>query len=85
MFLDLINSITREQVDSPEFLPVRCPNKEAASRMAEIIAGYRDKQDSIGGTLYVRLFLISHLAKPVIVGKLWCTIFKRTMLILQVA
>lgn len=33
VFLDLIKSITREQVDSPDFLPVRCPNKEAASRM----------------------------------------------------
>lgn len=51
VFLDLINSITREYVDSPDFLPVRCPNKEAASRMAKMIGEYRDRKDSIGGTV----------------------------------
>ncbi|SLM36696.1 chorismate synthase [Lasallia pustulata] len=49
IFLGLIGSLTRTQVD--EFLPVRCPNKEASERMAKTIAEYRDKQDSIGGTV----------------------------------
>jgi len=49
VFLDLIDTITRKQVDN--FLPVRCPNKEASDRMAERIAEYRDRKDSIGGTV----------------------------------
>ncbi len=49
VFLDLIDTITRKQVD--DFLPVRCPNKEASDRMAERIAEYRDRKDSIGGTV----------------------------------
>ncbi|MCJ1452358.1 bifunctional chorismate synthase/riboflavin reductase [NAD(P)H] aro2 [Mycoblastus sanguinarius] len=49
IFLDLIQSISRKEVDC--FLPVRCPNKEASERMAEKIAEYRDKKDSIGGTV----------------------------------
>ncbi|GIZ44438.1 hypothetical protein CKM354_000763600 [Cercospora kikuchii] len=48
-FLKLIEGVTREQVDS--FLPVRCPNGEAAKRMEELIGEYRDKHDSIGGTV----------------------------------
>ena len=48
-YLDLLNTITREEVDS--FLPVRSPNKEASERMANKIAKYRDKKDSIGGTV----------------------------------
>ena len=50
-FLKLLDTITREEVDHPDYLPVRCPNKEAASRMSEKIAEYRDKKDSIGGTV----------------------------------
>ncbi|KAL8733320.1 MAG: hypothetical protein Q9166_002144 [cf. Caloplaca sp. 2 TL-2023] len=49
VYLDMLNTITRQEVDT--FLPVRCPNKEAASRMAEKIAHYRDAKDSIGGTV----------------------------------
>ena len=49
VFLDLLRTITRTEVD--EFLPVRCPNKEASDRMAETIAGFRDRKDSIGGTI----------------------------------
>ncbi|KAL8684656.1 MAG: hypothetical protein Q9224_006208 [Gallowayella concinna] len=49
IYLDMLNTITRKQVDS--FLPVRCPNQEAADRMAEKIAHYRDAKDSIGGTV----------------------------------
>jgi len=48
-FLSLIDTITREQVDT--FNPVRCPNAEASKRMEKVIADYRDQQDSIGGTV----------------------------------
>ncbi|TEY78615.1 hypothetical protein BOTCAL_0047g00400 [Botryotinia calthae] len=48
-FLSLIQDVTRERVD--EFVPVRCPDAKASEKMAEIIAEYRDKQDSIGGTV----------------------------------
>lgn len=48
-FLSLIESIDRRTVD--DFLPVRCPDAEASKRMAEIIADYRDRKDSIGGTV----------------------------------
>ena len=49
VYLDLLSKITRKDVDS--FLPVRCPNKEASDRMAELIAYHRDRKDSIGGTV----------------------------------
>ncbi|MCJ1321967.1 bifunctional chorismate synthase/riboflavin reductase [NAD(P)H] aro2 [Xylographa vitiligo] len=49
VYLDLLSKITRADVDS--FLPVRCPNAEAAARMAELIAYHRDRKDSIGGTV----------------------------------
>ena len=48
-FLDLIDKVTRQEVDS--FLPVRCPNAESSKRMEDLIAYYRDKADSIGGTV----------------------------------
>ncbi|KAF1986639.1 chorismate synthase [Aulographum hederae CBS 113979] len=50
-FLNLINTITREHVDSPEFLPIRCPDKEAADRMKSLVEKFRDAHDSIGGTV----------------------------------
>ncbi|CAF9913204.1 MAG: bifunctional chorismate synthase/riboflavin reductase [NAD(P)H] aro2 [Alectoria fallacina] len=50
-FLKLLDTITREEVDHPDYLPVRCPSKEAANRMADKIAEFRDKKDSIGGTV----------------------------------
>ena len=46
-FNDLINTITREQVD--QFLPTRCPNQKAADRITEIVTQHRDQQDSVGG------------------------------------
>ncbi|KAL8811512.1 MAG: hypothetical protein Q9200_001735 [Gallowayella weberi] len=49
LYLYMLSIITRDQVDS--FLPVRCPNQEAADRMAKKIAHYRDAKDSIGGTI----------------------------------
>lgn len=48
-FLDLIGKITRNEVD--ENLPIRCPGKEAGKRMESVIEEYRDKHDSIGGTV----------------------------------
>jgi len=48
-FLKLIETIDRKTVDS--FVPVRCPNTEAAERMKKCIEDFRDRQDSIGGTV----------------------------------
>ncbi|KAG8527899.1 bifunctional chorismate synthase/riboflavin reductase [NAD(P)H] aro2 [Bacidia gigantensis] len=48
-YLKMLETITREEVD--RYVPVRCPNQEAADRMAKKIADFRDKQDSIGGTV----------------------------------
>lgn len=48
-FLSLLQTINRETVDA--FVPVRCPNKEVADKMAEYIAEFRDRKDSIGGTV----------------------------------
>jgi chorismate synthase len=48
-FLSMIDTITRDKVD--EFVPVRCPDQAAADRMAEEIAAFRDRSDSIGGTV----------------------------------
>ncbi|PBP17001.1 chorismate synthase [Diplocarpon rosae] len=48
-FLSLIDTITREQVD--EFVPVRCPDATASKIMADEIAEFRDREDSIGGTV----------------------------------
>jgi chorismate synthase len=48
-FLRLIETIDRPTVDA--FVPVRCPNAEVSAKMAECIAEYRDRQDSIGGTV----------------------------------
>lgn len=45
----MIDEITREKVD--EFLPVRCPDQEAGDRMADLIAKYKEKEDSIGGNV----------------------------------
>jgi chorismate synthase len=46
-FLSLIQTVTREKVD--EFVPVRCPDAISSEKMAEYIAGFRDRKDSIGG------------------------------------
>lgn len=48
-FLKLLETIDRETVDS--FVPVRCPNSEASKRMEDLVAEFRDRQDSIGGTV----------------------------------
>ncbi|KAL1584628.1 Chorismate synthase aro-2 [Cladosporium halotolerans] len=48
-FLDLIGKISRNEVDAN--LPIRCPDAEAGKRMASLIEEFRDKNDSIGGTV----------------------------------
>ena len=48
-YLSLLSTITRETVDS--FLPVRCPDAAAAEKMSTLIADFRDRKDSIGGTI----------------------------------
>jgi chorismate synthase len=47
-FLQLLQAVTRETVDKS---PVRCPDPEVAARMEHCIADFRDRQDSIGGTV----------------------------------
>ncbi|KAF2256701.1 chorismate synthase-like protein [Trematosphaeria pertusa] len=48
-YLKLIETIDRKTVDA--FLPARCPNDECSKRMVKLVADYRDRQDSIGGTV----------------------------------
>ncbi|KAI1780773.1 chorismate synthase [Hypoxylon cercidicola] len=48
-FMQLIQTIDRETVD--KFLPVRCPDEEASQKMAEHIAAFKERNDSIGGTV----------------------------------
>lgn len=48
-FVELLNTITREQVD--EAGPVRCPDPSVAQAMVEEIEKYRDAKDSIGGVV----------------------------------
>ncbi|TLS22575.1 uncharacterized protein PpBr36_06422 [Pyricularia pennisetigena] len=49
-FLSLLQTIDRKQVDS--HLPVRCPDAEASAKMRDYIAGFKDRNDSIGGTVH---------------------------------
>ncbi|KAE8147280.1 chorismate synthase [Aspergillus avenaceus] len=48
-YLALLESITREKVDS--FVPTRCPDESSAARMTKVIEQFRDNSDSIGGTV----------------------------------
>ena len=48
-FHDIIGSITRQQVD--EFLPTRCPDKDANARMTALIEQVRDAKDSVSGVV----------------------------------
>ncbi|KAH8677574.1 chorismate synthase [Xylariales sp. PMI_506] len=48
-FLRLIETIDRETVD--KFLPVRCPDEAASERMTESISEFKEREDSIGGTV----------------------------------
>ncbi|KAI2615102.1 chorismate synthase [Hypoxylon sp. NC1633] len=48
-FIELLQTIDRETVD--KFLPVRCPDEESSRKMAEYIAEFKERNDSIGGTV----------------------------------
>ncbi|KAF2742452.1 chorismate synthase [Sporormia fimetaria CBS 119925] len=48
-FLKLIDTIDRKTVDS--FLPVRTPNIEVSQRMEQLVREYKEREDSIGGTV----------------------------------
>lgn len=48
-FIQLINEITREKVDT--FIPTRCPHPDTSARMEALITKLRDANDSIGGTI----------------------------------
>jgi len=48
-YLKLVDSITREQVD--QFLPVRCPDDAVSKRMEKLVADFKEREDSIGGTV----------------------------------
>ncbi|KAK4111061.1 chorismate synthase [Canariomyces notabilis] len=48
-FLSLLQTISRKEVDS--FLPVRCPNEAMSKKMVDYISDFKDRNDSIGGTV----------------------------------
>ncbi|KAK9468196.1 chorismate synthase [Lipomyces arxii] len=48
-FQDLLNNITREQVD--DAVPVRCPVPDIAEKMVELVGKYKEANDSIGGVV----------------------------------
>ncbi|KAL1882354.1 hypothetical protein VTK73DRAFT_1913 [Phialemonium thermophilum] len=48
-FLSLLERIDRDTVD--RFLPVRCPDEKVSRQMEEYIAGFKEREDSIGGTV----------------------------------
>lgn len=48
-FMDLLQNISREQVD--ESGPIRCPIPDKAAEMTKIVETVRDQQDSIGGVV----------------------------------
>jgi chorismate synthase len=48
-YLKLIQTIDRKTVDS--FLPVRAPDGEVSRRMEKLVEQYKEREDSIGGTV----------------------------------
>ena len=48
-FQELLNTITREQVDGVG--PIRCPDANVREEMVKVIEKYRDAKDSIGGVV----------------------------------
>lgn len=46
-FINLLNTITREQVDAAA--PIRCPDPELSEKMTKIVEEHRDAKDSVGG------------------------------------
>jgi chorismate synthase len=62
-FLDLLNTVTRSQVDAH---PTRCPHAETAEKMTQRIIRAKSASDSIGGTVTcVIRGLPSGLGEPV--------------------
>jgi chorismate synthase len=48
-FLSLLNKIDRKTVDA--YLPVRCPDDAISKRMEQYISEFKERDDSIGGTV----------------------------------
>lgn len=48
-YLKLLQTIDRKTVD--KFLPVRCPDEAVSKKMEECIGGFKERDDSIGGTV----------------------------------
>jgi chorismate synthase len=48
-FLELLNTVTREQVDAAG--PIRCPDDSVADAMTKTVENARDSKDSIGGVV----------------------------------
>ncbi|GAB1312841.1 bifunctional chorismate synthase/riboflavin reductase [NAD(P)H] aro2 [Madurella fahalii] len=48
-FLSLLQTITRKEVDN--YLPVRCPDEALSKRMVDYISEFKERNDSIGGTV----------------------------------
>ncbi|KAJ4307253.1 bifunctional chorismate synthase/riboflavin reductase [NAD(P)H] aro2 [Collariella sp. IMI 366227] len=48
-FLSLLQTIDRKSVDN--FLPVRCPDETATRKMEDYIGEFKEREDSIGGTV----------------------------------
>lgn len=46
-FLNLLQTITREQVDASG--PIRCPDDEVSAKMTKVVEQHRDAKDSVGG------------------------------------
>lgn len=49
-FLSLLQTVDRATVDA--HLPVRCPDAAAAKKMRDLIAEFKEREDSIGGTVH---------------------------------
>ncbi|KAK4196063.1 chorismate synthase [Triangularia verruculosa] len=48
-FHEFLDNISRETVD--KFLPVRCPDQAISDKMVQLITEFKDRDDSIGGTV----------------------------------
>lgn len=48
-FMELLNTITRDQVD--EAGPIRCPDPEVSAKMTKLVEEHRDAKDSVGGVV----------------------------------
>ena len=48
-FIELLNTVTREQVDAAG--PIRCPDPTVADAMTKAVENARDSKDSIGGVV----------------------------------